>query len=220
LEGRFGFLTAFADNALPEKLNENLGTTWETRTICFKRSACHATAQGPIQAMDDLRSEAGFGPDDVAEIVLGTSRKVLANHDIRAPADVMGAQYSVPYSLALSFFHNAVDPYSFLKADLSDRAVLDLCARIRLDFFDETTKPGQNWACRLAVRLKDGRTFDRTVTDFRGTPTLPMTPAEFDAKFGAATRALGPEKSARLLDGLHRLEEQESLSDLLALASA
>jgi 2-methylcitrate dehydratase PrpD len=220
LEGKFGFLNAFADNALPEKLTENLGATWDTRTICFKRCACHATAQGPVQAMDDLRAEAGFGPGDVAEIVLGTSKKVLANHDIRAPADVMGAQYSVPYSLALSFFRDALDPHSFLDADLADRAVLDLCARIRLEFFEETVKPSQNWACRVAVRLNDGRTFERTVTDVRGSPTMPMTPAEFDAKFAAATRALGPERSARLLDGLHRLEEQEGLSGLLALASA
>lgn len=219
LEGRYGFLNAFAENAAPDMLTDGLGTTWETRTICFKRSACHATAQGPVQAMDDLRAEEGFGPEDVAEIELATSKKVLANHDIRTPADVMAAQYSVPYSLALSFFGDAVDPHTFLEADLTDPAVLDLCARIDLSFFEETAKPGQNWACRMTVRLKDGRTFERTVTDFRGSPTMPATPAEFDAKFGAATKGLGAEKSARLLDGLRRLEAQENLSGLLALAA-
>jgi 2-methylcitrate dehydratase PrpD len=220
LEGTYGFLYAFAEGALPEKLTENLGTTWETRTICFKRCACHATAQGPVQAMDDLRAEEGFGPDDVASIDLATSRKVLANHDIRTPADVMGAQYSVPYSLALSFFGEAVDPHTFLEADLMNPAVLDLCGRIELAYFDETAKPGQNWACRMAVRLKDGRRFERTVTDFRGSPTMPMTPAEFDAKFSAATRGLGAERSGRLLDGLHRLDDQQDIGELLALSAA
>jgi 2-methylcitrate dehydratase PrpD len=131
----------------------------------------------------------------------------------------MAAQYSVPYSLALSFFSDAVDPHSFLAADLSDRAVLGLCAKIRLGYFEETAKPDRNWACRMTVRLVDGRIFERTVTDFRGSPTMPMTPAEFDAKFGAATKALGSETSARLLDGLRRLEAQDDLSGLLALAS-
>lgn len=220
LEGRYGFLNAFANDPATEKLTADLGTTWETRTICFKRCACHATAQAPIQALEDMRAEFGFSAADVEAIELGTSKKVLANHDIREPADAMAAQYSVPYSVALSFFHDAMDPNSFLSADLQDRAVLDFCSRITLSFFEETTKPGQNWVCRIVVRLKDGRSVERTIMDFRGSPTLPMSTEEFDAKFQAATRALGSEKSRALLDGLHRLEDQRDLSALLKLAVA
>lgn len=219
LEGTYGFLNAFAAEAAPEKLTENLGSTWETRTICFKRCACHGTAQAPIQALGDLRKELGFGSDDVEEIVIGTSRKVLANHDIRQPADAMAAQYSVPYSVALSFFRDVMDPYAFLEADLADAAVLSLCDRIRLDYFDETAKPGQNWACRVAVRLRDGRSVERTLTDFRGSPTLPMAPDEMDAKFTAATRSLGSERSGRLRDGLGRLQDEPKVAALLALAA-
>jgi 2-methylcitrate dehydratase PrpD len=222
LEGQYGFLNAFAaaDPAAVETLTAGLGSTWETRTICFKRCACHATAQGPIQALEDMRVEHGFSAADVEAIEIGTSRKVLANHDIREPADRMAAQYSVPYSVALSFFRDAMDPQSFLTADLRSAQVLEFCGRITLDYFDETAKPGQSWACRIAVRLKDGRTVDGTVSDFRGSPTMPMAAAEFDGKFMAATRALGPGKAATLLDGLHRLEAQTELSALLKSAVA
>lgn len=220
LEGRFGFLNAFADDAAPEMLTEALGTTWETRTICFKRCACHATAQTPVQGLEDLRKEAGFEAGDVVEIVIGTNKKVLANHDIRKPADVMGAQYSVPFSVALSFFHDPMDPRSFLEADLADPAVHDLCGKIRLEYFAETAKPGQAWVCRIRVRLKDGRTLDRTLTDVRGSPTTPMSPEELDGKFRAATRGLGADASARLLDGLNRLEQQQDIAALMALTAA
>jgi 2-methylcitrate dehydratase PrpD len=220
LEGRFGFLNAFADNADPEKLTAALGKTWETRTICFKRCACHATAQTPVQGLEDLRKEAGFAAADVVEIVLGTNNKVLANHDIRQPADVMSAQYSVPFSVALSFFHDPMDPRSFLEADLADPAVDGLCSKIRLEYFDETAKPGQAWVCRIRVRLKDGRTFDRILTDFRGSPTAPMSQAELDGKFRAATRDLGRDASAALLGRLAGLEEQTSIADMLDLTAA
>jgi 2-methylcitrate dehydratase PrpD len=220
LEGRFGFLTAFADNAAPEMLTRELGTTWDTRTICFKRYACHATAQTPVQGLEDLRKEAGFAAEDVVEIVLGTSKRVLANHDIRKPADVMGAQYSVPFSIALSFFRDPMDPRSFLDMNLADPAVNDLCGKIRLEHFDESAKPGHAWDCRVRVRLKDGRTLERTLTDFRGSPTTPMSPEEFDGKFRAATRDLGRDASARLLAGLSRVEEQPSVADLLKLTAA
>ncbi len=220
LEGRFGFLTAFADNAAPEMLTQGLGTTWDTRTICFKRYACHATAQTPVQGLEDLRKEAGFTAEDVVEIVLGTSKRVLANHDIRKPADVMGAQYSVPFSIALSFFDDPMDPRSFLNADLADPAVHGLCDKIRLEHFDESAKPGQAWVCRVRVRLKDGRTLDRTLTDFRGSPTTPMSPEEFDGKFRAATRDLGRDASARLAKRLAGLEAEESVAGLLDLTAA
>jgi 2-methylcitrate dehydratase PrpD len=219
IEGKFGFLNAFADHPLPEKLTADLGKTWETRTICFKRCACHGTAQTPIQGLQELRAEGGFTADDVAEIVIGTSKKVVGNHDIKKPADAMAAQYSVPFSVALSFFRDPLDPQSFLDAKLDDPAILGLCQKIRLEVFDETAKPGKAWVCRIAVKLKDGRTLNRTLTDFSGSPTKPMSREDFDGKFRASTRDLGPEASARLLDGLTRLEAQPSVTKLLELAA-
>ena len=219
LEGKFGFLNAFAEHPLPEKLTADLGTTWETRTICFKRCACHGTAQTPIQGLQEMRAEAGFAADDVAEIVIGTSKKVVANHDIKEPADAMAAQYSVPFSVALSFFHDPVDPQSFLDANRSDPAILDLCRKTRVEVFDETAKPGKAWVCRLVVTLKDGRRLERTLADFSGSPTKPMGQSEFDGKFRASTRALGADASERLLEGLRSLEAQTSVAKLMELAA-
>ena len=218
LEGEYGFLRAFAHDARPEMLVGELGSVWETRTICFKRCACHGTAQAPIQALDDLRRAEKFDAAAVDSIVIGTSKKVLANHDIRRPADVMAAQYSVPYSVALSFFRDMMDPNEVYGADLSDQIVLDLCDRIRLEHFDETAKPGQNWACRIAVELLDGRSFKVTLTDFRGSPTLPMPSSEFEAKFRAATQCLGTEKSDTLLRRVGQIEGEGDISELIRLA--
>ncbi|MEM9683167.1 MAG: hypothetical protein AAF942_07865 [Pseudomonadota bacterium] len=117
--------------------------------------------------------------------------------------------------MALSFFQDPMDPQSFYEADLANPAVLDLCSKVRLEHYPETAKPGQAWACRIVVRLADGRTFERTATDFRGSPTMPMTASEFRGKFEAATRRLGEERSACLYDGLQHLEGQKNLGDLL-----
>jgi hypothetical protein len=70
------------------------------------------------------------------------------------------------------------------------------------------------------VRLKDGRTLDRTLTDFRGSPTTPMSAEEFDGKFRAATRDLGRDASARLAKRLAGLEAEESVAELLDLTAA
>ncbi len=214
LEGKFGFLNAYTNDPLMEKLTGRLGDTWETRTICFKRCACHATAHTPVQAFEELRAEVGFTAADVDRISIGSSRKVLANHNNPEPQDLMAAQYSVPFSVALSFFHDPMDPTSFLDADLSDPAILGLSRKITLEHFDETTKPGQAWACRARVTLRDGREAERTLDDFRGSPTQPMSEDEFDGKFRAATRALGEPASGGMLARLKALDECTNVREL------
>lgn len=215
LEGPFGFLSAFAEGAQPDKLTEKLGETWETRTICYKRCSCHITAHAPIQALEELRNEIGFAGSDVESMDIGASKKVLGNHNHPEPKDTMAAQFSVPFSVALSFYHNAMDPYSFMKVDIKDPEILELSRKIRLQFFEETAKPGQAWSCQVIVKLKDGRTAQKTMLDFRGSPTQPMSPEEFDAKFLAATRSLGTKKAAGLLAGLKNLKNLKSVAELL-----
>jgi 2-methylcitrate dehydratase PrpD len=219
LEGGYGFLAAFAEDPLLEKLTDGLGDTWETRTICTKRCACHGVAHAPVQAFEELRAAHGFGAGDVESAVVGTSRKALGSHNIPEPKDVMAAQYSVPFSAALSFFRNPMDPRSFLDVDVADPEILALSRKIRLEHFEETTKPGQAWVCRVAVKLKDGRTFEKTMLDFRGSPTEPMSREEFDGKFRAATGHLPGDRAETLLQGLRELDAQPSLRSMMAACS-
>lgn len=220
LEGGYGFLAAFAADPLLDRLTAGLGDTWETRTICIKRCACHGVAHAPVQAFEELRAAHGFAAADVESATIGTSRKALDNHDIREPTDVMGAQYSIPFSVALAFFKDPMDPRSFSEVDVADPDILGLSRKIRLEHFAETTKPGQAWVCRVAVKLKDGRSFEKTMLDFRGAPTDPMSPDEFDGKFRASTARLPRDKAEALLQGLRDLEEQHSLRRLLDDAGA
>jgi 2-methylcitrate dehydratase PrpD len=148
-------------------------------------------------------------------MVIGASKKVLGNHNHPEPKDTMAAQFSVPFSVALSFYHNAMDPYSFMKVDIRDPEILELSRKIRLQFFEETANPGQAWSCQVTVKLKDGRTAQKTMLDFRGSPTQPMSPEEFDAKFLAATRSLCTKEAAGLLAGLKDLKNLKSVAELL-----
>ncbi len=214
LEGGYGFLAAFAEDPLLEKLTDGLGATWETRTICIKRCACHGVAHAPVQALEELRAAHGFMAGDIESATIGTSRKAMASHDIPEPTDVMGAQYSVPFSVALSFFKDPMDPRSFRDVDVADPDILALSRRIKLEHFEETTKPGQAWVCRVGLKLKDGRSFEKTMHDFRGAPTEPMSADELDGKFRASTANLGEAKANALLRGLHDLESQPSLRRL------
>jgi hypothetical protein len=88
---------------------------------------------------------------------------------------------------------------------------------VRLTLNEESAEPGNAWATRLEVVLRDGRTLNAEGNGFRGAPDTPMSDAELDAKFLALSASLGEGKSRRLLDGLHRLGD---CNDVAALASS
>ena len=109
----FGFLETYCRNGDAALLTSGLGEDWETLKICIKRYPCHVTAQAPMQALRALQKEHGFDARDVASLTVWCNEKVVTHHDIRRPEDVMMAQYSVPFCLALALHRDPDDPDSF-----------------------------------------------------------------------------------------------------------
>src|SRR5512144_1477749 len=65
LEGKFGFCQTFSDSPDLSYLTRRLGTEFETMNICIKRCACHINAHAPIEALQQLREQIRFGPEDI-----------------------------------------------------------------------------------------------------------------------------------------------------------
>ncbi len=204
LDGRYGFLDTYCRDGEAALLTSGLGSTWETLNICFKRYPCHVTAQAPIQALRGLMAAHGFGGADVASVALGCSEKIVSHHDIRAPADIMAAQYSVPFCLALAHFRDPEDPAAFDDGALHDSAIRRACERISL-----TAVAGlpTAWSARLSVRLHDGRTLDTLADGFLGLPAQPMSREDMRRRFLLRTGARLDAQAAG--DWLRRLENLE-----------
>lgn len=205
LEGRFGFLEAYCRDPDPALLTAGLGREWETRRICLKRYACHVTAQAPLQALRALVRQHGLQPGDVERMELDCPPKVLSHHDIRRPADVMQAQYSVPFCLALGLHRDPLQPSAFDDDALRDPALLDACAAVQL-------RPGQDlptaWSSRLALVLRDGRRLEAEARSFRGMPGDELSPEEERQRFVILCDSLGPAAAGELHARLATLEAQ------------
>ncbi len=111
LEGEFGFLRVFCGpNFDPHELTRGLGESYATRSIMLKRFPCHITAHTSVQAILDLRAEHGYAAADVVSIHIGGSEKMARVNNIPSPADIMMAQYSVPFCVALAHVRDPRDP--------------------------------------------------------------------------------------------------------------
>jgi 2-methylcitrate dehydratase PrpD len=204
LDGRFGYLEVYCRDGDPSLLTAGLGRTWETRTICLKRYACHVTAQAAVQALRELLSEHGIDGADVAGIDLDCPPKVASHHDIREPGDLMQAQYSVPFCLALALFRDPLDPAAFDDGALRDARIAAACHAVRLHPVDALPT---SWSSRLRVQLRDGRVFEREAAAFKGMPQEPATPEDERRRFALLCSGLG-DRTQTLYEQFGRLEAE------------
>ncbi len=200
LEGRFGFLETYCRDGDAARLTAVLGTEWETRNICIKSYPCHVTAHTPVRALRALMAEHAFAPQDVEEIQVEGAPKLLSHHDIRAPQDVMQAQYSVPFCVALALYRDPADPRSFDLSALADPGIRAACASLRLVLLPTDFKAQSGWHTRVQVRLRGGKRLLRDSPNFKGMPAEPMDADSLRAKFDVLTRDLGDSASAALYE--------------------
>ena len=209
LEGEFGFLRVYCNEWDLAALTRGLGTEFLTKNITMKRYACHMTAQNPVEATQDLRTEHQFSAADIASIVIAGDERVATRNNIPAPEDKMMAQYSVPFSVALSLYRDARDPRSFDDAVVRDPAILDLASRIKLTKALDQSR--QDTTATVTIRLKDGREVSRRVTSFMGTPARPLDQAELKEKFMLMTRHLDRSKMEAMFERLQHIEDEKTL---------
>jgi len=210
IEGEFGFLRVFCRDFDMDALTRGLGESYATRTIMMKRYACHITAHTPVDSTLELRGANGFKPEDVASIsITGTERMVRVNN-IPAPKDLMMAQYSIPFCVALALYRNPVDPRSFDETAVRNPEILGLASRVKMS----VALPPDNRAdltSTVSITLKDGRTFTRRATAFKGTPERPFSQDELREKFLLLTRQYGEADMTRVFQRLQNLESEKSL---------
>src|SRR5258705_8590788 len=209
LEGEAGYLHAFCNDRDTTELTRGLGQDHMAMAIMMKRFACHITAHRPVEAMLDLKNQYKFSAADVESISITGNQRMATTNNIPAPPDVLLAQYSIPFSVALSLYRNPIDPDSFDENVMRDPQILAMAARVKM-----LIAPGQireDLAARAPGHLKSGATARTGLTAFMGTPTRPLDRAGRREKFMLLTQRFPAADMARLFDRLQGLENEKTL---------
>ena len=218
LEGKFGFCQTYSDSPEISYLTHRLGRDFETMNIGIKRCACHIKAHAPIEALQELRAETGFVPEEVREIVVSGIEKLVTHHAIYKPKDLMMAQYSIPFCVALSLYFDPTDPESFNEAKLKDKKILAMMRKVKLKVDHEIEEKGWDRAARVSIVLSNKKRLSKLVIHFKGTPRNPMTQVDVQDKARKLTRALlSARHLERLVDSVNKLEKIADVSSIGAL---
>jgi 2-methylcitrate dehydratase PrpD len=214
LEGQFGFLNAFCTSYDVAELTRGLGETYVTMSTMIKRFACHITAHNSVEAMLDLKNEHKFSGADISSIDIAGNERMAKVNNIPAPRDIMLAQYSIPFSVALAAYRDPRDPRAFDEAAVQDPDICSLALRVKMSIVEGQDR--LNLASTVTITLNDGRTLSRRVTEFRGTPERPLDRTGLYEKFALLTRNLDRTKTDRLFERLQTIENEKTL-DWLAV---
>jgi 2-methylcitrate dehydratase PrpD len=177
--------------------------------LCLKRFPVHMTAQTGVQAILELQQEHGFTGADVDRVTVAGNERMATINNIADPTDIMMAQYSIPFCIALALFRDPRDPASFDDAALSDAAIRAMCGRVSVVVAEPPTKVAG--ASVVTVQLKNGRSLGKEVEEFNGTPARPLDRAELKDKFMTLTCARYGTAAADLFERLQGLEHEAEL---------
>src|SRR5580658_4281380 len=166
IEGEFGFLRVFCTEWDESHLTRGLGSDFVTMSAVLKRYPCHATAHAAVKAVRDLQAAHRFTGGEVASIAVTGTPRMVERHNILAPPDLMLAQYSIPFCVALALFREARDPESYDDTALADPAIRALCRKVKLvpeggdGYAGSHGAPGSH----VTITLADGRIFEQHET--------------------------------------------------------
>lgn len=182
LEGDRGFLNVYSTSPRPELLSEGLGQRYVLMDMTVKAYACHASFHSVIEGICRFKAERQPDMSRLVRVrIIGTER-MLERHGDKEPANVMGAQYSLPFSAAVALYRNIAHPLSFSEETLWDPQVRDLAKAIELASDDARFgAPGGPVAEVSLIFAGSSHTF--SVSSWKGAPGNPYTYDEMAEKF-------------------------------------
>lgn len=217
LEGRHGFLQAYAPSPDPERVCQDLGQVFETMATGIKPYPSCRYGHAGIDAVLALRAEHGLLPEKIDNITYGLSRAglLLVGAPIEAkrnPTNLVGAQFSAPFvlSMALATGEMTWDSY----ARLEDPIVRGLMRKVDCvhDPDIEAEFPA-NMSGRITIEAC-GQRHEKTVIVPLGEPANFLSEDALFAKFAGLAHPVIGERLHRLAEAVNRLEYLTGMADL------
>lgn len=212
--GADNFFQAYAPKAQRARLVEKLGERYEIALTDIKKWTVGSPIQGPLDAVEAIRSKRPFDADQVQSVTVRLAPSVAAVVDNRDIPDICLQQMIAVMLLDKTVsFHAAHD-----KPRMQDPAALRQRAKVNLVHDEELAKLLPVRVGIVEIELSDGTRLSERVSAVRGTPRNPMSRAEVIEKARDLTApVLGRETSERLIETVYAIEKVTDIRKLRPL---
>ena len=219
IEGKYGFLHAYAPDADPAKAVAGLGEVWETMEIGVKPYPSCRYSHAAMEALIQLRADHDIAPDEVQSVEIGlpdAGWKIIGEPEEakRHPKNDVEGQFSMPFLASVALREGGMEWDDYAR-HIANKETLALAQRVSsiVDPQAQAAFPA-TMAGVARVQTARGR-FEAFVACPKGEPDNFLTTAELRAKFDGLT---GPYLDAAERDALaSALMSLETVDDIGAL---
>jgi len=216
LEGTYGYLQAFSPKPMIHKLLEGLGEDWLLLKIIIKSFACHLSSQGIVRQIQDYRYTHNIDPNVISKIsILANPHFTEGRFSNQYPDNILGAQYSMPFTVAMAMLHDMSNPMIYNETILVDSRVRGLSGKIEIKPDSRFDRYQYDAGAEITVEYVNGDIDTLKVNDFVGSLRKPMSFGNVEEKFLRVTKKIIDKKTAALIiDKVQNLEKLESVKEL------
>jgi 2-methylcitrate dehydratase PrpD len=226
LEGRDGFLWGYSRKSKPELVTQDLGQEFQIMRTSIKPHACCRYMQAPIDGLIDLANEHDIYPEQVERIevaVLEAGWSLVCEPQKRkyAPANIVDAQFSMPYGAAVALTDRAAGLDQFTGESFHSPQIKSLMGKVVLqkDNRLEENFP-EEWPAIVQVHLTNGKQFEKHIRFPKGDPENPLTWKELSAKFHSlAARVFSTARSDQIIKSVKEMNSPAELRKIWKLAA-
>jgi 2-methylcitrate dehydratase len=225
LEGKEGLVHCMGPEWKLEILTEGLGESWRIERCGMKAFPTEALTHAPISATLALIIENDLAPEEVEKVhirSLARAADILADPSKYDPRTKETADHSLPYVIAAAVADRQVTPLQFTPEKIMDERIRAQLHKVVVvaDPEIEAVFPRLQRVV-VTIHTTDGRELTKELDYPKGDPRNPLTDREIEEKFDAlASPVLSASARRRVKDAVWRLEELESIRELMDLCTA
>jgi len=219
LEGRSGYFNAFSTPPRLDRLLDGLGTEWAIEPPSLKSYPTHLTHQAVVDAIQGFKREHELEAKAITRIVIkGAPRIMEERHTTRDPHDVLGGQYSLPFTTAVALTRDLSNPLVYDEDAVADPLVRDLARRVELEPLAGAGHDASAlWSAEVLLECAGQRHALRT-RPYKGSPPNPFTWDEIAEKFSRYTATIiSPKRATAIIHAVAELERAADMAEVAAL---
>lgn len=222
IEGRYGLLHGYTDDAHPDKAVAGLGRVYETMKIGVKPYPSCRYTHAAVETLIAMRRDHNLTPERVTAVEIGLHRNgITLTGDAatkRHPRSIVGGQFSMFFTAALALEQGSFgwDDY----ARLGDPAIDALADKIEVVQDDRLEiGRGHPFGARVTVTA-GGESHERLAVDPPGEPSSFPDETAMRAKFLQLARPVLNGRAEKFADALRTMETFERFATVTALGRA
>jgi 2-methylcitrate dehydratase PrpD len=223
-EGAFGYLALFEGAFDLAPVLQDLGRVWRIAEFSHKPFPAGRATHGGIEGAMALRVAHGFGPGDVAEVVVSAPpliRRLVGRPPVANP----GASYArlcLAYVIAKVLQHGEITISQFSDLARGDSRTLALAAIVRVED-DGSLDPNALAPQTVTVRLTNGTLLTWRCDAMLAHPSRPLSTDQYLEKFrsclGFSAMPLSVHAAGQLIEQIDRLDRLADVRLLAGLAA-